>query len=1116
MEWENDMSERLNILLVDDSDQEYARINDLLKEIKRWQFNLERVSSYEIAAQKISRSRQTVCLLNPHLSQDSGLQALHQTFEETTAPPVVLLTTPEDHTAAEKVMTNGAVDYLIKGEINAASLERSIRYALKYNRLKDKLEEQFQQHALQLIIKSKHLQKEVIQLQHQVAVRQEKEQQYRELFEVDIYGVEVLDINGVITDCNTTYERMLGYSREEILGQHTTTFASAYGAKRLKKKLSLLKMRGYTEGEIELVNKDGSMLLVWRRFQAFFNDNNEYTGAVAYSRDITERMKAVRQISSLARSLEQSPIAIMITDENGVVEYVNFRFTEITGYTYEETIGQNLRNFKTPDDEAEIFLDLWRTIKEDEEWQGEFRNINKDGESYWESLIVAPMYDAQGNVTNFIAVHDDVTDRKRNEEAAMDSQRRVGDLMSEHINDLTAANEELQREISERKRAEKALQRSRARLKAQYKGIPVPTYTWQKAGDDFVLVDYNDAAEQDSQRRIADFMGKPVKEVFKDSPQVISDFARCFTQKTTVKREAPYTMVTTGDTKYFVTTYNFVPPHLVIVHIQDITDHKKTEERLQEVQTELEQYRQKVEEVQQTQPTNGHGGSYNGSGGDPELKAALEHEIAKREEAEKALQENESRMKEIAGNIDERLREQYRGIPIPTYSWQHIAGEFILVDFNNAAAESMGKIVDFFGKSASEIFENRPEILADFETCYNEKRTLVREAPYTMITTGETRFFVTTYHYVPPNMVIDHIQDITEYKEIEAQLDEYREKYGELNAEYGVDMGGSDQAAALADGNLGAELTMIKEELAAERAERQKLEQLLEKIKTKTGQLFSSQVEQKVQQRVKELASQNQSLQDSIDQQRQLQEQLENTRSELEAQYKGIPVPTYTWRHVGDDFVLMDYNEAADKSSQGRINSFKDKPAGEIFKDRPQVLADFDTCYRERRLVKREAPYRLVTTGEIRQFVTTYNFIPPDTVIVHIEDVTEYKKVEEALQVSEEQIEMSCRFSPEITLTFVNDAYCWYFNQHREDILGQPLPFVLDEDREQVTRHFNTLSQANPVGAIEYRVQKSDGSVHWQRWITRAIYDERGRLVEFRTAGRDITRRKQTGEKQLA
>ncbi len=1067
------MNEQLNILLIDDSEQEYDRINQLLAEIKSWQFNLEQAATYETALEKISHQHPNICLLNPHLAPRNTLQQLNQALEDNTSPPLILLTTPDDQDAAMKVMTNGAVDYLIKGQINASTLERSIRYAVKYAKLKDKLAAEFQTHTARLTEETQRLQNELLQLKHQVAVRQESERQYRDLFDVDIYGVEVLDINGVITDCNSTYEAIIGYERDEILGRHTSTFASESGTKSLKKKLSLLKKRGYTEGEIELLQKDGSTILVWRRFRALYNERHEYMGTVAYSRDITERMKAVRQISSLARALEQSPVGIMITDFNGDIEYVNFRFSEVTGYPYEEAVGQNLRSFKSVEDNPEVLLDMWRTIKMGDEWQGEFRNINKEGESYWEALTIAPMYDLYGNATHFIAVQEDVTERKQNEEAAIASQRRVGDLMSEHINDLTSANEEYQREIAERKRAEKALQRSRARLKAQYKGIPVPTYTWQRAGDDFVLVDYNDAAERESQRRIADFMGKPVKDVFNNNPQVIADFARCYAQKSTVKREAPYTLVTTGETKYFVTTYNFVPPHLIIVHIQDITDHKRTEEKLQAVEAELAEYRQHIEAAA---PVAERGGA-----AVAELQAALEHETARREQVERTLQESEARMKEIAGNIDDRLREQYRSIPIPTYSWQMIAGEFILVDFNNAAAESMGKIVDFFGKPASEIFANRPEILADFKKCYDEKRTLRREAPYTLITTGETRYFVTTYNYVPPNMVIDHIQDITEYKEIEAQLEEYQERLSKL--------------------------AEVEESFQREVERREQAEAALSKLQQQAG--GDEAFEHRIREKTEELIRKNEDLQGKISEQRQLQEELQATRAELKAQYKGIPVPTYTWRRVGENFVLTDYNTAAEKSSQGQIATFMSKTAREIFKDRSQVLEDFERCYREKMLVKREAPYRLVTTGEIRQFVTTYNFVPPNMIIVHIEDVTEYKQVEEALQISEEQIELHCRLSPDGQITFVNDAYCWYFNQHREDLMGQNLPFVLDEDRPKVEAHLKSLSQENPVGAIEYRVVKADGTQHWQRWISRAIFDEKGELVEYRSAGRDITRRKQ-------
>jgi PAS domain S-box-containing protein len=556
--------------------------------------------------------------------------------------------------------------------------------------------------------------------------------------------------------------------------------------------------RGYAEGEIELVCKDGSTVLVWRRLRALHDENNHFNGTVAYSRDITERMKAVRQISTLARALEQSPLAVLITDGEGTIEYINFRFTELTGYTYEEAVGQNLRFVKSVDQSPDTFRELWETISEGEEWQGEFYNLSRDGEAYWEYLTIAPMFSPQGTITHFIAVQDDITIRKEIEQEAIHSQQRVSDMMTEHIGDLTTANERLQQEIAERKRIEQELRRNRARLKAQYKGIPVPTYSWQQSGDNLILVDYNDVAENDSEGRIADFLGKNVNEVFKNNPQVLADFAHCLTKQTTVQREAPYQLITTGEIKYYVTTYNFVPPELVVVHIQDITEQRHAEERLREYQekgqdtSEVKAELAKIKEVLLAEKAehqaevekrreieidfNHYRKQVERSPSEQvaeleALKATLEKEITKRQQLEKTLRENEERMQQIAGNIDDRLREQYRSIPVPTYSWQRIAGEFVLIDFNDAAAASMGKIVDFFGKTANENFKDLPEVLADFELCYREKAQVVRESPYKLITSGETRFFVTTYNFVPPILVIDHIQVITEQKQLEAEME---------------------------------------------------------------------------------------------------------------------------------------------------------------------------------------------------------------------------------------------------------------------------------------------------------------------------------------------------------
>ena len=136
-------------------------------------------------------------------------------------------------------------------------------------------------------------------------------------------------------------------------------------------------------------------------------------------------------------------------------------------------------------------------------------------------------------------------------------------------------------------------------LRPNIKGIPVPTYSWQMSGEKLILVDYNDVAEMESEGRIADFLGKTVDEIFKENPQVLEDFAQCVENQATIQREAPYQLITTGEIRYFVTTYNFVPPNLVVVHIQDVTEQKRAEEKLEEYKTQAEQAVQHQEALTQ-------------------------------------------------------------------------------------------------------------------------------------------------------------------------------------------------------------------------------------------------------------------------------------------------------------------------------------------------------------------------------------------------------------------------------------------------------------------------------------------------------------------------------------
>ncbi len=132
-------------------------------------------------------------------------------------------------------------------------------------------------------------------------------------------------------------------------------------------------------------------------------------------------------------------------------------------------------------------------------------------------------------------------------------------------------------------------------------------------------------------------------------------------------------------------------------------------------------------------------------------------------------------------------------------------------------------------------------------------------------------------------------------------------------------------------------------------------------------------------------------------------------------------------------------------------------------------------------------------------------------------DVREQKKVELALQRSEaqyrgivqDQMDLICRFSPDGRLTFVNKAYCEYFNLDSENCLGKSfMPMVLDDDRTKVKAQFQSSSPDSPVTTIEHRAISPSGQIGWQSWTNRAIFDESGTIIEYQSVGRDISDRK--------
>jgi PAS domain S-box-containing protein len=167
--------------------------------------------------------------------------------------------------------------------------------------------------------------------------------------------------------------------------------------------------------ELPMITKNGRPIWV-RDLGYFIMDDGKAVKVEGVMQDITERRKLALKMKQLSQAVEQSPVTIVITNTDGNIEYVNQKFVETTGYTVEEAIGKNPRILKSDDKSPEDYRQLWETLIAGNEWRGEFHNVKKNGQKYWEAATITPILNSNGVTTNFLAVKEDITQRKEAEE----------------------------------------------------------------------------------------------------------------------------------------------------------------------------------------------------------------------------------------------------------------------------------------------------------------------------------------------------------------------------------------------------------------------------------------------------------------------------------------------------------------------------------------------------------------------------------------------------------------------------------------------------------------------------------------------------------------------------
>lgn len=277
-------------------------------------------------------------------------------------------------------------------------------------------------------------QQRAVEEARELAARAEaSEAQKSAMLDAALDAIITIDVEGRIVDYNVAAEQVLGYSRDEAIGctldeliipdrhrlghrQGMARFRESGIARILGKHL-----------ELPALHKNGTELPVEVAITHVATEHGDYF--TAFMRDISERKRSEEELRLAAHAFEAQE-AIFVTDGDARILRVNRAFTEITGYTVDEVIGQSPSILKSGRQDREFYRRMWERLRTDGHWEGEIENRRKGGEIYSEWLSITAVRDAQGVITNYVAHFIDISDQKRSQ-AALEEARAKAERASE-------------------------------------------------------------------------------------------------------------------------------------------------------------------------------------------------------------------------------------------------------------------------------------------------------------------------------------------------------------------------------------------------------------------------------------------------------------------------------------------------------------------------------------------------------------------------------------------------------------------------------------------------------------------------------------------------------------
>ncbi len=247
----------------------------------------------------------------------------------------------------------------------------------------------------------------------------ESEQRFRNLFEhTDAIPVQGYDEDRRVVYWNPASEKLFGYSREQALGRRLEELVLPEGlSEQFMEGVQRWLQEGepLPSGERELINFRGDPVPVFVS-HVMLEKTDGRREMYCIDIDLGESKRIERQVRTLSQAVEQSPVAVMITDTRRCIEYVNSAFEEITGYHADDVIGRDPSILESPSTPPERYTELWRMLREGHSWKGELESRRKTGERYWEYAYYAPVMDESGEIRHYLAVSEDITLRKQQQQ----------------------------------------------------------------------------------------------------------------------------------------------------------------------------------------------------------------------------------------------------------------------------------------------------------------------------------------------------------------------------------------------------------------------------------------------------------------------------------------------------------------------------------------------------------------------------------------------------------------------------------------------------------------------------------------------------------------------------